>query len=457
MNERILVVDDDASLRSFLATVLREEGYIVREARDAEDCLKKLEEMDAHLVFSDLRMPGMDGLGLLTQVRKFWPSTQVVLMTAYGEVETAVQAMKRGAADYLTKPFNSPGEIRMLASRVLQRTRVEEDLALLKDEVNAGIPPLDTIFMGQEMQKCLELLRSVAPTPASVLITGESGTGKELVARVLHQLSPRRERAMVAVHCAALSESLLESELFGHEKGAFTGAIHARKGRFELADGGTLFLDEIGEISQSLQVKLLRVLQERTFERVGGTSSIQVDTRVVAATNRDLNKEVAEGRFRNDLFFRLNVFPIRLPPLRERKETILPLTDYFLEKYRAAFGKPRIEVTRDAESALLAYPWPGNIRELENIIERSVIIARGQITGDMIPTRAGGFPTSPEAEPVHLQEEGRLKQKEKEVILHALRESGNNRTQAARLLGISRRTLQYRLKEYGITGPEKGE
>lgn len=451
MNKRVLVVDDDASLRSFLAMVLREEGYLVREARDGEEGLQKLEEMDAHLIFSDLKMPGIGGLGLLEQVRRFWPSSQVVIMTAYGEIDTAVQAMKLGAADYLTKPFTSPEEIRLLARRLLEKTKVEEDLAILKDQVTSGLPPLETVFQGALMQKCLDLVRRVAPTQATVLITGESGTGKELVARAVHELSPRKGRALISVHCAALSETLLESELFGHEKGAFTGAVQTRKGRFELADGGTLFLDEIGEISMTLQVKLLRVLQERTFERVGGTATLQTDTRIVVATNRNLEREVAEGRFRNDLFFRLNVFPIHLPPLRDRKDALLPLARYFLEKYRLAFGKPALHLSENAEAALLAYSWPGNIRELENIIERSAILARDRITEDMIPGGGESLPREGQrTDPV--QEQGRLKKTEKQVILDALREAGNNRTRAALMLGISRRTLQYRLKEYGITG-----
>jgi len=445
MPERILIIDDDASLRSFLATILREQGYMTFEAGNAESGLKAMDESEFHLVFLDLRLPGMSGMEALKRIRAAWPRTRAVMMTAYAEVDTAVEAMKMGASDYLTKPFGSPDEIRILAARIFEHERASNDLESLSSEASAGMPPPEVIFHGSAMAEVLKLARSVAPTTATVLVTGESGTGKELVARAVHAMSPRGSRPMVAVHCAALSEHLLESELFGHEKGAFTGAIQTRRGRFELADGGTLFLDEIGEIDQSVQVKLLRVLQERRFERVGGSRTLDVDVRLIAATNRDLDADARAGRFRNDLYYRLNVFPLHLPALRERAESMPALAGFFARKYGAMFGKPGIAITSDAMDALLGYDWPGNVRELENIIERAVIIAEETITAAMIPLRAPAYSAARLC-----ADSAPLREREREAIMAMLKETGGNRTLAAERLGISRRTLQYRLKEYGV-------
>jgi DNA-binding NtrC family response regulator len=442
MSKRILVVDDDERMRSFLSSVLREEGYGVEEARNGTEGLAKLPGSDFELVITDLRMPDMSGLALMQEGKKARPDVRWILITAYGSIGSAVEAMKAGAADYLTKPFRDPDELRRVVGRVLREAEAEARISLLSEELGRQFPSVETIFLGEKMEQVRKLVNDVAPTATTAIVTGQSGTGKELIARVIHDLSPRREGPFVAVHCAALAETLLESELFGHERGAFTGAVSARKGRFELADGGTIFLDEIGEISPAVQVKLLRVIQEKEFERVGGMRSISVDVRIIAATNKDLKAEVTAGRFREDLYYRLNVFPIALPSLSERREAVLPLAEYFLKKFTAAFGKSIAGFSPGARSALENYPWPGNVRELQNVMERAVILARGEIGVphlNLEPPRAPLVPS-----------ESVLKANERETIRKVLDESGGNRQQAARILGISLRTLQYRIKEYGL-------
>jgi DNA-binding NtrC family response regulator len=442
MSKRILVVDDDERMRSFLSSVLREEGYGVEEARNGTEGLAKLPGSDFELVITDLRMPDMSGLALMQEGKKARPDIRWILITAYGSIGSAVEAMKAGASDYLTKPFRDPDELRRVIGRVLREAEAEARISLLSEELGRQFPSVETIFLGEKMEQARKLVNDVAPTATTALVTGQSGTGKELIARVIHDLSPRREGPFVAVHCAALAETLLESELFGHERGAFTGAVSARKGRFELADGGTIFLDEIGEISSAVQVKLLRVIQEKEFERVGGMRSISVDVRIIAATNKDLRAEVTAGRFREDLYYRLNVFPIALPSLSERREAVLPLAEYFLKKFTAAFGKSIAGFSPGARSALENYPWPGNVRELQNVMERAVILARGEIGVphlNLEPPRAPLVPS-----------ESVLKVNERETIRKVLDESGGNRQQAARILGISLRTLQYRIKEYGL-------
>ncbi|NJD62943.1 MAG: sigma-54-dependent Fis family transcriptional regulator [Deltaproteobacteria bacterium] len=442
MTKRILVVDDDERMRSFLSSVLREEGYGVEEARNGTEGLAKLSGADFDLVITDLRMPDMSGLALMQEGKKARPDVRWILITAYGSIGNAVEAMKAGASDYLTKPFRDPDELRHVIGRVLREAEAETKISLLSEELGRQFPAAETIFLGDKMEQARKLVNDVAPTPTTVLVTGQSGTGKELIARVIHDLSPRRKGAFVAVHCAALAENLLESELFGHERGSFTGAVAARKGRFELADGGTIFLDEVGEISTAVQVKLLRVLQEREFERVGGMRSISVDVRIVAATNKDLKEEVASGRFREDLYYRLNVFPIALPSLAERRDAIFPLAAYFLKKFAAAVGKSIAGFSPGARLALENYPWPGNVRELQNVIERAVILARGEIDAKHLNLEPISAPPVP-AESV-------LKANERETIRKVLDASGGNRKQAARILGISLRTLQYRIKEYGL-------
>jgi len=442
MPKTILIVDDDKMMRSFLSTVLRGEGYPVEEAGNGKEALESLRRSEFDLVVTDLRMPDLSGVEVMREGRKIRPDARWIIVTAYGSIGSAVEAMQGGASDYLTKPFRDPDELRHVIRRVLREAEAETRISLLSEELGRRFPPVEMIFLGKEMAEVHRLAREVAPTTATVLVTGQSGTGKELIARVVHALSPRKEKPFVAIHCSALAETLLESELFGHERGAFTGAVGTRKGRFELGDGGTVFLDEIGDISPVVQVKLLRVLQERCFERVGGARPIAVDVRIVAATHRNLKAEVAAGRFREDLYYRLNVFPIELPPLSERRGTIVPLAEYFVGKFAAAFGKKITGFSRDATRGLERYAWPGNVRELQNVIERAVILASGEIELPHLKLDL--------AVEAALQGEGTLRANEREAIRKVLSETLGNRTQAARILGISLRTLQYRIKEYGL-------
>ena len=442
MGKSILVVDDDRLVRSFITTILKEDGHRVEEAESGRSGLEKFQGADFDLVVTDLRMPDLSGLDLIREGRKLRPESRWIIITAYGSIGNAVEAMKVGASDYLTKPFGSPEELRHVVRRVLREADQEQKLSFLSEELGKQYPPSELIFLGKTMGPVRRLVEEVAPTPATVLVAGPSGTGKELVARLIHQLSPRRDGPFVGVHCAALAETLLESELFGHERGAFTGATAMRKGRFELADGGTLFLDEIGDITPAIQVKLLRVLQEKQFERVGGNRAVTVDVRIISATHRDLRSAVAEGRFRDDLYYRLNVFPIVLPSLKERSEAILPLAEYFATKFGASFGKRIPGFTEDAKNALVSYGWPGNIRELQNVIERAVILSAGAIDASLLNLET-------ESDRRDLAE-GLLKSNERELIRKTLEETDGNRRKAAEVLGISLRTLQYRIKEFGL-------
>ena len=442
MGRSILIVDDDELMRSFFCSVLAEEGHRIEEARNGKEALAKLAGGGFDLVVTDLRMPDMSGIDLMREAGKTNRDCRWIVVTAHGSIENAVEAMKTGAADYLTKPLGSPEDLRHVVRRVLREAEKEERISLLSEEVGKRFPPVETIFLGEKMKEVSRLVREVSPTPATVLITGASGTGKEVIARLIHGLSPRRDGPFVAVQCSALPEALLESELFGHERGAFTGATASRKGRFELADGGTIFLDEIGEIPPSVQVKLLRVLQEREFERVGGTRSLSVDVRILSATNRDLKAEVASGKFREDFFYRLNVFPIALPPLSERREAILPLAEFFSRKFAESFGKPVPGISDEGRNALLLYRWPGNVRELQNVIERAIILAGGNIDISHLNLEVEADPPSPG--------EGLLRLQERESIMRILDEEGGNRRRAAERLGISVRTLQYRIKEFGL-------
>ena len=442
MGRSVLVVEDDALMRSFIADVLDGAGYRVELAGDAEAALALLGREPFDLVITDLKMPGLDGLELLRRGKAVRAESRWVMITAHGSIGTAVDAMKAGASDFLLKPFESPEQLRLVAQRVLREADTETRVGLLVEEAGRDFPPEGLIFAGAAMEALRSPVREVAPTTATVLLTGASGTGKEVIARVIHAWSPRRERPFVPVHCAALAESLLESELFGHERGAFTGASAARKGRFEMAEGGTLFLDEVGEIAPAVQVKLLRVLQERVVERVGGGRAVPVDVRVIAATNRDLRAMVAEGTFREDLYYRIDVFPLRLPSLAERPDAILPLAGHFLARYAARFGKKVDRFSEAARGGLLHYGWPGNIRELQNVVERAVILARGEIDlGDLNLERPEPCPPA----------EGALRNLERETIERILRESGGNRRRAAEALGISLRSLQYRIKGYGLS------
>jgi DNA-binding NtrC family response regulator len=447
----ILVVDDDKNTRDGLQRALQRH-YTVLTAESADAALATLGgDRQVDLMLSDLRMPGTDGLGLLRRVIAQHPQTVCVLLTAYGSVETAVDAMKQGAYDFLTKPVNLD-HLDMLVARALKSRDLEKKVATLESQLNEKYGMENIVGESDAMKQVFEIIQQTAPTQASVLIQGPSGTGKELVAQAIHRLSTRAKGPFVAVHCAALSASLLESELFGHEKGAFTGATVQRKGRFEMADGGTLFLDEISEIDLSIQVKLLRVLEERTFERVGGEEMIETDIRVIAATNRNLRESVAQGKFREDLYFRLNVVDVTLPSLAERTGDIPLLAGRFLKEYCEKNGK-RIEgMTPDAMNLLAAYAWPGNVRELRNTVEKMVVLSRSErLSARDVPAnireavKGGGAPFAGRA-PVLTS--GSLAETERRKIMAVLEKNGGQKTLAAKELGISRRTLHRKLREY---------
>jgi DNA-binding NtrC family response regulator len=446
----ILVVDDEPTIRLLVTSILKDEGYAVTAAASGEEALQLTTRRYFHLVVTDLKMPGISGVELLGRLKHDNPDTAVILLTAFGTVEGAVEAMKKGACDYLLKPLANPDELRLAVRRALKEQRLADEAAALRQAEAAAFPFGEIIARDPKMQAALDLARSVAPADATVLLTGETGTGKELIARAIHHWSPRADQAFVAVNCAALAESLLESELFGHEKGAFTGAVAQRRGRFELAHGGTLFLDEVGEMSPALQAKLLRVLQEQTFERLGGTKTVTVDVRVIAATNRDLLSMAAAKTFRDDLYYRLGVFPILLPPLRERPGDIVSLAEHFLASVGRRIGKRIGGFSEDAIQVLKGYRWPGNIRELQNVIERAAILCRGdRILPDHLAMR--------EVPSQALPSVGRsLKDIEREAILAALAACQGNRRKAAEQLGIGLRTLYTHLKEYGVTAEDDG-
>ena len=440
----ILIVEDDPVFRELLVTILDGAGYTVTTAADGGEGLRRIQREHFDLVLCDLKMPVRNGLELFRATRSELHPPLFIFITAFGRVDEAVSAMKEGAVDFLSKPLKDPASLLAVVQRALEQVELKRLTVSLREIEQAGLPPEELIFAGRPMEGVRKLVRDVAPTGATVLLHGESGTGKELIARMVHLASPRKQAPFIPLNCAAIPENLLESELFGHERGAFTGAVQARRGKFELAQGGTIFLDEIGEMPALLQAKLLRVLQEKTFERLGGGLQIKADVRVIAATNRDLAREVAEKRFREDLYYRLNVFPIVLPPLRERPDAIPALVRYFSARFSAASGQRRpVAVSPDAMRVLQQYAWPGNVRELQNVMERGVILARGEITPGELPHElhqagpaAGG--------------EGILKHREKESILKALQQYRGNRRQTAEALGISLRTLQYRLKELGL-------
>jgi DNA-binding NtrC family response regulator len=439
---RILVVDDQSSVRELLRAVLETDGHEVDTASSGEEAVARLKEGFHDIVIMDIRMPGLDGVAALTRMKDLSPETGVIMMTAYASVETAVQAMKLGALDYITKPIDID-EVSAVISRFIETSAPEE--ADEGERVQAGS---DVVGASDRFREVLELAHRVAESDATVLVLGESGTGKEVIAREIHRASERARKPFLAVNCSAIPEGLLESELFGHEKGAFTGAVRQKKGRFEVADGGTIFLDEIGDMSAALQAKLLRFLQDHTFQRVGGSSDISVDVRVIAATNRDLDASVAEGSFREDLFFRLNVVSIVMPPLRERPEDVPLLVEHFLRALAPA-GSKRKKMSPSAMRLAMDYEWPGNIRELENAIQRAVVLSRGEtIFPEHMPAKvqavAGG-----ESDEVGAGGKT-IREVERDTIVKTLKETGGNRTHAARILGISRRTLQNKIKEYEI-------
>lgn len=439
MSEKILIVDDDAGFGLLLETILKGEGFDVETAGTVQAAKQAGLRRLYHLVLSDLRLPDGDGLEVLGFFREHAPETPVLMITAFGTVPNAVEAMKLGAVDYLGKPLSSPDELRLVVRRALDGARAEQDREVFREESESRFACDSLVAQDARMKAVLELARKVAPTNATVLITGESGTGKEVLARCIHRNSRRGQRAFVAVNCAALSPTLIESELFGHEKGAFTGAVAQHAGRFERAHGGTLFLDEIGELDGNLQSKLLRVLQEKTLERVGGARVITTDVRVVAATNRNLRVMVREGGFREDLFYRLNAFPLELPALRDRPADILMLARLFLRRAAEEMNKPLPRLHPEAVELLMSYHWPGNIREMENMMERAVIVAGDVVTAADLP-----LPADLPARPL------KFRDIERRAIEDALAMNHGNRTRAAEQLGISVRTLQYRLKEYGL-------
>jgi len=451
-NYEILIVDDEESMREFLAIMLHREGYRVDAVADGAMAVTRLKEKAYDLVISDIKMPRMNGFELLAHVREKSPDTMMIMITAFSTTEDAVEAMKQGAYDYIIKPFRNE-EIRLIVKNALERRALRQENFQLKQALDQRYSFGNLIGKSKAMKEVFDLVQKVAGSRANVLITGESGTGKELVAKAVHYNSERKEKPFVPINCGAIPENLLESELFGHEKGSFTGAVQQKAGLFELADGGTLFLDEIGELPMSMQVKLLRVLQEREFRRVGGTRNISIDVRLIAATNKDLEAEVECGGFREDLFYRLNVIRIPLPPLRSRREDIPMLVEHF---YRRASGREGGGATEPAMRRLLDYHWPGNIRELENIVERCLVLGQADgITEECLPPvmqggAADGERVLGEIPEAGLDLDAYLGSIEKDVLLKALARTGGVRKKAAELLGITFRSIRYRLSKYDI-------
>ncbi|MEO0115016.1 MAG: sigma-54 dependent transcriptional regulator [candidate division WOR-3 bacterium] len=442
--DRILVVDDEEIMRESLTDWLKEDGYEVLAVEDGFKALEAIQKQTFSVMLVDLKMPKMDGLEVLREVKRLGIETPVIIITAYATVDTAVAAMKEGAYDYIIKPFN-PEELGLAIKKIIEHQHLKKENILLRKELSKRYQFQDIIGKSPKMQAVFELIRTVAPTKSTVLIQGESGTGKEMVARAIHEASLRKDGPFIALACGALPETLLEAELFGHEKGAFTGANFQKKGKLELADGGTLFLDEIGDISPKSQVDLLRFLQEREFRRLGGTETIKVDVRIIAATNKNLLKLVEQGKFRDDLYYRLNVITITLPPLRERKEDIPLLITHFLEKYNIETGKRIEKISEAAMNILMDYHWPGNVRELENTIEHAVVVSEGNT---IMPNSLPDFLKKKEPTPIDTSKS--LEEMEKQHIIQVLKEQQGNISRAAEILGINRVTLYRKMKEYDI-------
>ena len=451
--KRILIVDDEENFRHILSVILKKEKYDVETASNGEEGLQKVADSPFDQILCDIRMPQMDGLEFLREVQKTGVSGTIIMMSAYGTMDTAIEAMKLGAYDYISKPFK-PDEIILTLKKAEERERLRRENELLRKEVKKEYSFENIVSKNEKMQKIFEVIKKVAKYKSTILITGESGTGKELVAKALHYNSDRSENPFIPINCGAIPENLLESELFGHEKGAFTDAIRTKKGLFEEADDGTLFLDEIGELPLQLQVKLLRVLQDGEIRRVGDSKPIQIDVRIIAATVKDLIKEVNEGRFRDDLFYRLHVFPIHIPPLRERKEDIALLVTHFIKKYGLSLNKNVLGINPKALEVLMNYRWFGNVRELENTIERAIVLAdESNIELENLPIEIREFKEKFELASL-VEEEYSIKKASKileiNLIQKALKKTKGNHTQAARLLEISHRALLYKIKEYEI-------
>ena len=451
MKFTLLIIDDEKNIREGLAANFEMEGYNVKLAEDGQSALDLIAKGDIDLVITDLRMPGVSGEEVLRKVATETPGIPVIVLTGHGSIDAAVDAMRNGAYDFLTKPLNLD-QLSMIVKRALENRELSLQHKNLKQEVEKNHSLDNIIGKSAQMQKVFELIKKVASSKASVLITGESGVGKEVVADAIHKLSPRRDQQCIKVHCAALSETLLESELFGHEKGAFTGADSLVKGRFELAHNSTIFLDEIGEINPAVQIKILRVLQEKSFERVGGTETINVDVRIIAATNRNLEDEVKKGNFREDLYYRLNVIHIHVPPLRDRKDDIPLLIAHFLEEFSRENGKDIKSIDSRAKSAMYNYNWPGNIRELRNCIESAVVMCSGdEIKLEDLPPTVSNAGSE---KSISIPATATLDEAEKIIIMQTLAANKNNKSKTAELLGIGRKTLHRKLEEYGVNDEE---
>ncbi len=450
---KVLIVDDELNMRLVLAAMLKKEGYSITSAADGREALQILQSTKMDVVVTDLKMPNLDGMGLLHCITEQYPEVPVIMITAHGTVATAVEALKKGALDYITKPFELDDLKNIISKAIRTRTLNENELFLPPEEIErTGI-----IGTSERSLEIFDSIKRVAPTTTTILITGETGTGKELVADAIHYNSPRKNNPLIKINCAAIAETLMESELFGHEKGAFTGATITKPGKIELAHKGTLFLDEVGEIPRDMQVKLLRMIQEQEFERVGGLRTIKVDVRIIAATNRNLLQDVQSGNFREDLYYRLNVFPIVVPPLRDRKDDILPLVDYFTDKFNK---KLELSVAIDGEvkEMLLRHAWPGNIRELENLMERMMLLAKNNlVTGNELPSELKAtLENSLAAQPADDKKpfkdfmRDHVENVEKQMIINCLEESGGNVTKAAKQMGLSRKGLQLKMIKYNL-------
>ncbi|MBE9502678.1 MAG: sigma-54-dependent Fis family transcriptional regulator [Proteobacteria bacterium] len=459
MDKRILIVDDELSIREFLEILLVEEGYQVTTARSGAEALEKINDKDFHMVISDIQMPKLNGIEVLKRVKEISPSTEVIMITAYASAESAVEALKCGAYDYMTKPFKVD-EIKLILQKAFEKIALQNENLLLKKELKESFNFGDIVGASDKMMDIYNLIKKVAPTMSNILITGESGTGKELVAKAIHSNSRRSEHPFITVNCGAMAENLLESELYGHKKGAFTGAISNKRGLFELARGGSIFLDEIGDTPLALQVKLLRVIQEKEFRRVGDTENLKTDVRIIAASNRGLEEEARQGSFREDLYYRLNVIQIKLPPLRKRKEDLPSLVDHFIRKYNRELGRKILRISSEAMTVLQGYDFPGNIRELENIIEHAVALeVTDIILAETLSEEVREKEHSEYTDGMEIPDEGVnidkiMEDVEKDLLMKSLKLAAGVKTRAAKLLNVSFRSFRYRLAKYGLDDEE---